>query len=261
MVAVTNEQTTSPEITWASPEFVQSYRILDEKWLTKTALYDEIVDLLDQMAAADKPLTVLDLGGGLGTLARRAYNALGDERFASWTVYDRQRAMMQGGSTYAQPPQGLHFLQGTLDAPLPFAAESFDVVIAVNVLYLFDDHLHVRLIAPEIARVLTRGGLVIGLNPLENPNMSQVITTEVQMRAVERRQSAIRARLDVVRELFANLNFLREQRQLEANANKKAPETWNALYRRASRQRLRPVHTGLSSAYAEQAGIFVLQAK
>jgi ubiquinone/menaquinone biosynthesis C-methylase UbiE len=108
---------------------------------------DIVARLLDHMAPRDPPPAVLDFGGGTGWISR----ALAKARPGTYTIADIDRAALRRAS-------GRPCLQPVVIAeqgPLPFAPESFDVILVVDVMHHLPDA-PIRL--AELARVLRPGG-------------------------------------------------------------------------------------------------------
>ncbi len=239
--------------TWFSPKFTSAYQLLDEKWHTKLALYRELCEVI-QNHLQKTPISVLDLGGGLGTSAFLAKKVLGEQQIHNWVVFDLAKKMMEQGSVYNDHDiVYTRFVIGNLLLSFPFKSKSFDVILSSNVLYQFTDDEHVTRIVPELLRTLNDGGILLICNPVPKTQLSKIIFLEGKLRSEN--QSRFGAYISVFKELLKNLPFLSLQRKLVATANKKRPEDWALLYTTASNRKLNPFWVKLSAAYAEQVGI------
>jgi SAM-dependent methyltransferase len=127
----------------------------------RQALYEEVDgepahDVLRQAIAERRPQRVLEVGGGPGELAEWMQNRLG----AEVAYLDLSPRMVE-----LARERGVSARQGDVQE-LPFAAASFDVVVAAWMLYHVPD---LERGLSEIARVLAPGGALIAVtNSLEH---------------------------------------------------------------------------------------------
>lgn len=241
---------------WNSRDFIKSYKTLDQDWQTKLALYREAIATAHSITPLNKHMSVIDLGGGLGTLRTVDANDFGKSPFARWTVCDSSLAMMTSGIAFQlQDQKSAHFVQADIQNQLPFASNSFDIVFCINCLYLFDDHIHATTIAPEITRLLRDNGLLIAITPNPKANNAKVIIDEIFLRSKDNRFST----LSVLKDIVVNLHFLLSQGKIIKLANKKFPEDWAKLYAFVTHKRLQPYLHKLTQSYGGQAGLWVLQ--
>ncbi|MGQ9489691.1 MAG: class I SAM-dependent methyltransferase [Anaerolineae bacterium] len=183
-----------------------------------------------RFAALPAAPAVLDVGTGPGLLPRLAVAA--GARLAAGL--DASLAMLQRGQALARQEAGLGdaegaaFSAGALRLPvwacadglrLPFAAGSFDVVLATNLLFLLPDP---ATGFAELARVARPGGTVAVLNP-----------TEAMSRAAAQRFADQRGLSG-----FARFSFVNYGRLAEAN-RRLSTAAWVALAEAAGLQEIR----------------------
>ncbi len=241
---------------WNARDFIKSYKTLDQDWQTKLALYREAIATAASIKSFNQHTSVIDLGGGLGTLRTIAANDFGKSPFERWTVCDSSLEMMTSGIAFQwQAKQPTYFVQADLQNQLPFASNSFDIVFCINCLYLFDDHIHTTTIAPQITRLLRDHGLLIAITPKPQANNAKVIMDEIFLRRKNNRFSI----LSVLKDIVINLHFLSAQGRIVKMANKKSPADWAQLYSLATHKKLQPCLCKLTQSYGGQAGLWVLQ--
>jgi ubiquinone/menaquinone biosynthesis C-methylase UbiE len=201
-------------------------------------------------------MSIIDLGGGLGTLRTMASDDYGKHPADMWTVCDSSVAMMTSGSAFQlQEQKPTYFVQADIQNPLPFESNSFDIVFCINFLYLFPDRMHTTYIAPEITRVLRTHGVLIAITPKPKANNMKIIIDEVSLRSKNNRFSV----LSVLKDILIHVRFLSSQGKIVTMANKKSPEDWAALYSAATHKKLEPRLCTLTHSYGGQAGLWVLQ--
>lgn len=245
---------------WKAWGFVNSYKTLDQDWQTKLALYREAMTTAASLKPFNQRTSVIDLGGGLGTLSTIAANNFGESPFALWTVCDSSFEMMTRGLAFqlqnkGQDEKSTYFVQADIQNQLPFASNSFDIVFCINFLYLFDDHFHTTIIAPEITRILRDKGLLIAITPKPKATNGKVILDEVFLQSKNNRFSIF----SVLKDIVVNLHFLSAQSKIIKQANKKSPAAWTQLYSVATHKKLQPCLYKLTQSYGGQAGLWVLQ--
>lgn len=110
--------------------------------------------------------TLLDAGCGTGNLLSAVHRELPDIQLSgidfSTQMLGRARRKMSGA----------HIIQGDLNAALPYADGSFDVVTCVNVLYAVATP---EKTLAELKRVLAPGGTLIVSSPLAKPRIGAFI--------------------------------------------------------------------------------------
>ncbi len=221
-------------------------------------MYAEICALLAQFSSKSEPLKVLDLGGGLGNITKVAEEIVGASKLEIWVVFDLALEMMRAGTIFSHEHTHHNlFVQGDLKSHFPFQSDFFDVIVAANVLYLFPDTVHQQHIAREVSRVLVEGGILIGFAPLPGADNSKLAASEIRLRSLE--MGHLRASVSVIWDLAKNLSFVFSQSKLREWANKKTPNDWGTLYSSATDGLLTLSYAETSSAYGEQAGIWVLK--
>jgi ubiquinone/menaquinone biosynthesis C-methylase UbiE len=201
-------------------------------------------------------MSVIDLGGGLGTLRTMNSNDFEKYPIARWTVCDSSFEIMTRGTAFQlQAERPTYFVQADIQNHLPFASNSFDIVFCINFLYLFDDRIHTTTIAPQITRILRDNGLLIAITPKPKANNAKIISDEIFLLRKNNRFSI----LSVLKDIVINLHFLSAQGKIIKMANKKSPEDWAQLYSLATHKKLQPCLCKLTQSYAGQAGLWVLQ--
>jgi ubiquinone/menaquinone biosynthesis C-methylase UbiE len=244
---------------WNSPSFIQSYKTLDQDWHTKLDLYREALATANSMRPFNKHMSVLDLGGGLGTLRTVASHDYETYPIDMWTICDSSFEMMTNGRVFqSSETQPTSFIQADIQNYLPFESNSFDIVFCINFLYLFNDRIHTTHIAPEIARILRDNGLLIAVTPKPKANNSSVIIDEMLLRSKNNGFTAISI-LSVLKDIVTNLHFLSSQGSIITMANKKSPQDWAMLYAIATDNTLKPYLCTSTQSYGGQAGLWVLQ--
>ena len=244
---------------WNSQDFIKSYKTLDQEWQTKLALYCEAISAAASIKALNNRLSVLDLGGGLGTLRTMTPDDFGKYPIDLWTVCDSSLEMLTSGIAFQLPAeQPTYFVQADIQSHLPFSANSFDIVFCINFLYLFTDSVHTTTVAPQITRILRDNGLLIAITPIPKANNRKIIIDEIGLRSKNSRFSTISI-VSVLKDIVTNLHFLSAQGKIINMANKKFPADWAQLYTVATHKKLEPCLCKLTQSYGGQAGLWVLQ--
>lgn len=139
---------------------------IDESWTVRSDNYNRYVEeefatdrpekwlhIIESNAPSGRPLRVLDAGCGPGffsvLLARAGHIVSGIDGSSGMLAHARENAAHFGVSP--------HLLQGDFGT-LPFAAETFDLVISRNVTHIIRDHLRVY---GEWLRVLKPQGVLL----------------------------------------------------------------------------------------------------
>jgi len=122
-------------------------------WLEPEPLVHALAERMRERGFA----RVLDLGCGVGRhatyLATEGFTCVGVDASEAGLAYAREQAAASG--------LAIDYRVGSFDADLAFADQSFDAVVAWNVLYHGDGAIAARAIG-GIARILVPGGLYVG---------------------------------------------------------------------------------------------------
>lgn len=123
--------------------------------------YEQIVDLIFKL----KCRKILDLGCGSGILEKKII----EKNFRGEIIaFDNSREMLKIAKKLLENVKSVNFKLFDLDNTLPFKKDSFDCIIAVNVMYLLENPEQFLL---ETKRVLKNQGYFILVNPKEEGNI------------------------------------------------------------------------------------------
>jgi ubiquinone/menaquinone biosynthesis C-methylase UbiE len=147
--------------------------------LNRSLPYQRLLSEVSQKTVASRTGDFLDIGCGTGnstyalaTILGRSGQVVGVDNSVFALEVARERFL---GSEYAN----LTFVGGNIDQPLSFANESFEGVLANNVVYLVKDPVQTLC---EVMRVLKPGGRFVMTNPKQGASPLKIFTDHLRLK-------------------------------------------------------------------------------